>query len=143
MDKELKVRWQASLLILLCCLVFPIQAGAQINEKLVTRLKKTVVNVDTSVSRALNAESVGHFRGTGFIVDAKTGIIATVRHLTKTSPSQVKITFENGESTEGRLLHYDIYHDVAFYQVNVAKLTFPLQEVQLGSSFALKEQPHE
>ena len=38
MNEELKVRWQASLLILLCWLVFPIQVEAQINETLVTRL---------------------------------------------------------------------------------------------------------
>ncbi|MFQ5897856.1 MAG: trypsin-like peptidase domain-containing protein [Candidatus Methylomirabilia bacterium] len=133
-------RWQHSLVILFWCLLLPIEAGAQIDENLVIRLKKTVVNVETSVSNALNAESVGRFLGTGFIVDAKSGIIATNRHVATTSPSQVKITFDNGESTEARPLHYDIYHDFAFYQVDVSKLNFPLQEVRLGSSFKLEEQ---
>ncbi|MFQ5930193.1 MAG: trypsin-like peptidase domain-containing protein [Acidobacteriota bacterium] len=133
-------RWQHSLVILFWCLVLPVEAGAEIDEQLVIRLKKTVVNVQTSVSHALNTERVGKFAGTGFIVDASSGIIATNRHVATTSPSQVKITFENGESAKARALHYDIYHDFAFYQLDVSKLNFPLKGVQLGSSFKLREQ---
>jgi len=88
----------------------------------------------------LNSEKVGVFTGTGFIVDASEGIIATNYHIAGTSPQQVKITFENGESTEALVLHYDVWHDFAFYKVDVSTLHFPLQEAKLGDSFTLEEQ---
>jgi len=111
-----------------------------IEKRLIVSQKKCVVNIEQNITHCLNSEKVGVFSGTGFIVDAAEGIIATNYHIAGTSPQQVKITFENGESTEALVLHYDVWHDFAFYKVNVNNLTFPLQEAKLGNSFTLEEQ---
>jgi len=121
-------------------LLWPAQAQAQIDEQLVQRLKKTAVTVHISVSHGVNAERPGRFGGTGFVVDARLGIIATNRHLTPTGPSQAKVIFENGESVDAQVLHYDAHHDFAFYKVDVSRANFPLVAAELGSSFSLKEQ---
>jgi S1-C subfamily serine protease len=99
-----------------------------------------VVNIEQNITHCLNSEKVGVFSGTGFIVDAAEGVIATNYHIAGTSPQQVKVTFENGESTEALVLHYDVWHDFAFYKVNVENLHFVLQEAKLGESFSLEEQ---
>lgn len=112
----------------------------KMDKNLLKRLKKCVVNIEQNISHALNSEKVGVFTGTGFIVDKNEGIIATNYHITGTSPQQVKITFENGESTEAVVLHYDAWHDFAFYKCNPKLLNFPLEEATLGDSFSLEEQ---
>ncbi len=115
-------------------------AYGDIKEGLVLKLKKTVVNVEKLVTVGLNSEYAGQFRASGFIVDAKQGLIATNRHVTGTSPSIVKITFENGSSTEANLVYYDAWHDFGIYKVDPAKVEMKIEAVELGSSFGLKEQ---
>ena len=122
----------------LCVVASPL--FAEISEGLVARYKPVVLNVEKSSSVGLNGESPGQSKATGFIVDAKRGIIATNRHVTGTSPCRVKVVFENGQSAEARLLHYDPWHDFGFFQIDPRKLDFPLQEAVLGSSTGLKEQ---
>lgn len=123
-------------------LLFAVAADcrAGIDDGLVARLKPTVVNVEKSLTVGLNLEAAGRFRASGFIVDAKRGILATNRHVSGSSPAQYKIVFENGQSTEARLLHYDAWHDFAFLKIDSEKLGFALQEAPLDDFSALKEQ---
>lgn len=107
---------------------------------LVAKLKASVVNVERSATVALNGEQAGLATASGFIVDAQRGIIATNRHVAGTGPSLVKIIFENGQSTDARLLHYDAWHDFALFRIDPLSIDFQLREVQLGDSFALQEQ---
>lgn len=113
---------------------------AAIDGALVARLKRTVVNVQRSWTVGINSEGSGRFGASGFIVDAKRGIIATNHHVAGSGPSVFKIVFENGQSTEARLLHYDAWHDFAFLKIDPAQPGFPLQEVSLGDSSELQEQ---
>jgi len=106
----------------------------------IERLKPTVVNLEITTQVNLGLDRPGKNHGTGFIVDAARGIIATNRHITSTSPAHIRITFLDGSSTEGKMLYYDYYHDFAFIQFDVASVTFPLKEATLGSSFDLKPQ---
>lgn len=106
----------------------------------IERLKPTVVNLEVTAHVNLGLDQPGTRLGTGFIVDAERGIIATNRHITSTSPAQIRITFLDGSSTEGRLLYYDYYHDFAFIQFDVSAVTFPLKAATLGSSLELKPQ---
>lgn len=127
-------------LLLLFVLGAAVPLAAEIAEGLVARLKPVVVNIECSTVVGLNGDSQGQGKATGFIVDAKRGIIATNQHVTGSSPVQVKIVFENGQSTEARLLHYDAWHDFGFFQIDPAKLDFPLQQAVLGDSATLHEQ---
>jgi len=112
----------------------------RIDRKLIQSQKKCVVNIEQNITHNLNSEKVGVFSGTGFIVNAKEGIIATNYHIVGSGPQQVKITFENGESTEANVLYYDCWHDFAFYKIDPKSISFELQEAKFGSSFTLEEQ---
>ena len=106
----------------------------------IERLKPTVVNLEVTSEVNLGFDEAGKWYGTGFIVDAKRGIIATNRHLTSTSPASIKITFFGGSSTEGSVQYYDYYHDFAFIKFDPSAVPPTFKEVKLGSSFNLNAQ---
>ena len=101
-------------------------------------LKESVVNLEITIPKNIGFDDSGKGYATGFIVDVK-GLIVTNRHVTSTSPTTVKITFRDGSSTEGKVIYYDYYHDFGFIYFDPLKVSFPLQAVTFGSSFALKE----
>ena len=124
------------LLILALCL----DARAEIPSEMVAKLKPGVVNIEISVQHGLNAENSGKRGGTGFIVDAERGIIATNRHVVGTSPGRIKIVFEDGSTAEARHWFYDAWHDFAFIKLEPSPSRPPLKALTLGDSFKLKEQ---
>jgi S1-C subfamily serine protease len=129
----------------ICCSVVLLwcQAGiAHANKwaQTIERLKPTVVNLEVTTHVNIGLDRAGRWHGTGFIVDAHRGIIATNRHLTSISPARIKITFVDGSSTEGKLLYYDYSHDFAFVRFDPSSVTVPLREATLGSAFDLKPQ---
>lgn len=126
---------KALLTLLLCAPV-----AAEVPVELVGQLKPGVVNIEISVQHGLNAETSGKRTGTGFIVDAERGIIATNRHVVGTSPGQIKIVFEDGSTAQARQWFYDVWHDFAFIKLEPDPERPPLKALRLGDSFALKEQ---
>jgi S1-C subfamily serine protease len=126
--------------VLISVLLLPPASAAAISSRAVVQLKPCVVNIQRFSVVGVNAEGRGNLQASGFIVDAKRGIIATNRHVAGTSPSRFKIIFENGQSTDAKLLHYDAWHDFAFLSVDPSALKFPLKAAVLGDSYALKEQ---
>jgi len=113
---------------------------AEVPPELVTRLKPTVVNLEVSVQHGLNAEGTGIRMGSGFIVDAEKGIIATNRHIPGSSPSRIKVVFEDGRTAEARLLHFDAWHDFAFVRLEPGDWKGHLTAAALGDSWTLEEQ---
>lgn len=130
--------------VILCTLVFlcgyPRIVAANKWAHTIEQLKPTVVNLEVTAQINLGLDRPGTRHGTGFIVDAQRGIIATNRHIASTSPAHIRITFLDGSSTEGNVLYYDYYHDFAFIQFDVSSVTFPLREATLGSSLDLQPQ---
>ena len=96
----------------------------------IAAFKPLVVNVETSSEINFETESQGKFYATGFIVDAKRGIIATNAHVTEKSPSYVRINFYDGSFTEAKVLYTDPVHDFGFYQIDPGKVEFKLQAVK-------------
>lgn len=121
-------------------IILALPAAAEIPAEMVHKLKSAVVNIEVSVQHGLNAETTGKRGGTGFIIDAARGIIATNRHVVGTSPALIKIVFEDGTTAEARNWYYDAWHDFAFIKLDPDPARPPLQEVRLGDSFGLKEQ---
>ncbi len=102
--------------------------------------KKAVVNLNLRSEVSLGRDTTGDSVGTGFVVDAKKGIIVTNQHVTGLSPkSKVEVTFVNGESVEAKHLYYDPWHDFAFLKVNPKELSFRLTEAKLGEHRELVE----
>ncbi len=130
--------------IILCTLVFLCSQASIVSAnnwpQTIERLKPTVINLEVTTQVNIGLDRPGTRHGTGFIVDAKRGIIATNRHLTSMSPAHIKITFIDGSSTEGKLLYYDYYHDFAFIRFDPSSVALDLKAATLGSSLDLKPQ---
>ena len=62
-------------------------AEAKIDQALVKKLKPTVVNISVSVAIGLHKGESGSWVGTGFIADAKRGLIVTNKHVSGQSPA--------------------------------------------------------
>ena len=80
----------------------------------IAALKPTVVNIERSSEIVFETEKQGKSYGTGFIIDAEKGIIATNAHVTGISPSNVRINFYNGSFTQAKKLYFDPVHDFGF-----------------------------
>ena len=98
----------------------------------IASFKPMVVNVETASEVVFETETKGTSFATGFVVDAERGIIATNRHVTGTSPANIKINFHDGSFTEAQILYYDPTHDFGFYKIDPSEVEFDLQAVQLG-----------
>jgi S1-C subfamily serine protease len=136
------VRRRAKILSVTVVLLFSHSSPVLANRwgETIERLKPTVVNLEITTHVNIGLDRPGKWHGTGFIVDAQRGIVATNRHLTSTSPSLIKITFVDGSSTEGKLLYYDYSHDFAFVRFDPSSVVLALREATLGSSVHLKPQ---
>jgi S1-C subfamily serine protease len=116
-------------------------ARAEIPHEVVMRVKRSVVQIEAANSVALDREVTGSVVGTGFVLDAERGIVATNRHVVGTSPALLRVTFHDGESTTARLLHYDAWHDFALIELERdADARWTASAAELGDSFALRDQ---
>jgi len=118
----------------LLCLSIPVQVSAEHDwTEQIAAFKPLVVNIETSREIVFSTENQGTAHGTGFVVDAERGIVATNAHVIGTSPSYVKIYFHDGSFTEAKALYYDPTHDFGFYRIDPKALRFELRAVSLGA----------
>ena len=83
-------------------------------------------------TRAFDTDAAGSSHATGFVVDAKRGLILTNRHVVKPGPTTVDAVFLNREETRCRPLYRDPVHDFGFLRFDPAGLEFmTLEEVPL------------
>jgi len=103
-------------------------------------IKPTVVNLEIRNQVGLGHDRSGGGVGSAFVVDAERGWIVTNQHVSGQSRiSRLDVTFFNGESTQGKLLYYDPWHDFSIIQIDTSVLSFPLQAAVLGSIDNLRE----
>ena len=100
--------------------------------------KPMVVNIETATEIVFETEKQGVAYATGFIVDAKRGIIATNAHVTGTSPAYIKVNFFDGSFTEARTLYYDAVHDFGFLKIDPRSVDLRLRAVKFGAWKKLK-----
>jgi S1-C subfamily serine protease len=121
--------------------VAAVSAAGEIPQKVVMRVRPSVVKIETANSVGFGLEPSGSRIGTGFVVDAARGIVATSAHVVVSSPAQLRVTFHDGESTAARLLHHDAWHDFALVELERdADARWAATAVPLGDSFALHDQ---
>ncbi|EIE24624.1 DegP-type protease [Coccomyxa subellipsoidea C-169] len=83
-------------------------------------------------TRSFDTESAGSAYATGFIVDAKRGLILTNRHVVTPGPITAEAIFLNREELPVRPLYYDPVHDFGFLRFDPSKVQFmPVTEVPL------------
>src|SRR5208337_2757593 len=104
------------------------------------RISRGVVAIQVDLARSFDTEINASLQATGFVVDAKRGLILTNRHVVTPGPVTAEAVFLNREEVQLFPVYRDPVHDFGFYRYDPSKLRFitpkalPLapQEAQVG-----------
>ncbi len=89
-----------------------------------------VVSIQINATRAFDTEWNTTAQATGFVVDAKRGLILTNRHVVTPGPVTAQATFLNREEVTLFPVYFDPVHDFGIYRYDPKKLRF-IQPAQL------------
>jgi len=123
-------------LALLAALLAAPAASAQEQEessrwtRTLERIASGVVAIQIDATRAFDTDWNTSSQATGFVVDAKRGLILTNRHVVTPGPVTAMATFLNREEVELTPVYRDPVHDFGFYRYDPSKLRF-IQPVEL------------
>ena len=90
----------------------------------VKRVSSGVVSIQVDVPVGFDGDSNGGSQATGFIVDAKQGIILTNRHVVTPGPVTAKAVLLNNEEVDLVPLYIDPIHDFGFYRYDPSQIKF-------------------
>ncbi|KAH8548283.1 trypsin-like cysteine/serine peptidase domain-containing protein [Umbelopsis sp. PMI_123] len=94
---------------------------------------KSIVSIQASHTRAFDTDVADSFTATGFIVDAKQGLILTNRHVVSPGPIVASAILTNYEEIDLKPIYRDPVHDFGFMQFDPSKVKFmELQEIPLS-----------
>ena len=88
----------------------------------IDKVTSSIVSIQLEVPRAFETSRPMISQGTGFIVDAKRGIIMTNRHIVQLGPVTATAVFINQEEIELKPIYRDPVHDFGFFQYDPLKL---------------------
>jgi len=88
------------------------------------RISTGVVAIQIDETRAFDTEWNTSAQATGFVVDAKRGLILTNRHVVTSGPVTALATFVNREEVELQPVYRDPVHDFGIYHYDPSKLKF-------------------
>jgi len=115
------------LVCLVTCVVLsaPVLADRERDwSKVINRVTDSIVTIRVDAVRAFDTASNSSAQATGFVVDAKRGIVLTNRHVVKSGPVIAEALFSNREEIELKPLYRDPVHDFGFFQYNPEDLKF-------------------
>lgn len=88
------------------------------------RISTGVVAIQIDATRAFDTDWNTSSQATGFVIDAKRGLILTNRHVVTPGPVTAQATFINREEVELQPVYRDPVHDFGFYRYDPSKLRF-------------------
>src|SRR5512136_571586 len=88
------------------------------------RIANGVVAIQIDETRAFDTEWNSSAQATGFVVDAKRGLILTNRHVVTPGPVTAQAVFMNREEVQLYPVYRDPVHDFGIYRYDPAKLRF-------------------
>lgn len=88
------------------------------------RISSGVVSIRVDSTRAFDTEWNSSSQATGFVVDAKRGLILTNRHVVTPGPVVAEAVFRNNEEVRLTPVYRDPVHDFGFYRYNPADLHY-------------------
>jgi S1-C subfamily serine protease len=80
-------------------------------------VKPAIVSIERNTEVAFFGEHPGRSTATGFVVDAKRGLIMTNHHVTGSGPSFFKVSFYDGTLMDAKAVYYDPYLDFGLLSV--------------------------
>ncbi len=88
------------------------------------RVSSSVVSIRIDGTRAFDTEWNTSSQATGFVVDARRGLVLTNRHVVMPGPVVAEAVFINNEEVELRPVYRDPVHDFGFYQYDPDDLRY-------------------
>lgn len=88
------------------------------------RISSGVVSIRVDATRAFDTEWNTSSQATGFVVDAKRGIILTNRHVVTPGPVTAEAVFRNNEEVRLTPIYRDPVHDFGFFRYDPAELQY-------------------
>ncbi|HVC00775.1 MAG TPA: trypsin-like peptidase domain-containing protein [Steroidobacteraceae bacterium] len=88
------------------------------------RISSGVVSIQIDVPRAFDTEWNESAQATGFVIDARRGLILTNRHVVTPGPVIAQATFQNREEVPLYPVYRDPVHDFGIYRYDPKKLRF-------------------
>jgi len=98
--------------------------------KTLERISSGVVSIRVDSTRAFDTEWNTSSQATGFVVDAKRGLILTNRHVVTPGPVIAEAVFRNNEEVELTPVYRDPVHDFGFFRYDPAALRY-IEPVEL------------
>jgi S1-C subfamily serine protease len=95
------------------------------------RIASGVVTIQIDSTRAFDTEWNTTAQATGFVIDAKRGLILTNRHVVTPGPVTAQAIFLNREEVQLYPVYRDPIHDFGIYHYDPAKLKF-IQPAELS-----------
>jgi len=96
----------------------------------IERIASSVVTIQIDQARAFDTEWNSSGQATGFVIDAKRGLILTNRHVVTPGPVTAQAVFQNREEVTLYPIYRDPVHDFGVYRYDPASLRF-IQPVEL------------
>ncbi|KAG0083211.1 hypothetical protein BGZ92_010989 [Podila epicladia] len=94
---------------------------------------RAIVSITANHVRSFDTETSGAYSATGFLVDAKRGIILSNRHVVSPAPILALAILSNYEEVELKPIYRDPVHDFGFLQFDPSKVKFmQLEEITLS-----------
>jgi S1-C subfamily serine protease len=90
----------------------------------IERIASGVVTIQIDSTRAFDTEWNVSAQATGFVIDAKRGLILTNRHVVTPGPVTAQATFQNREEVELYPVYRDPVHDFGIYRYDPKTLKF-------------------
>ena len=88
------------------------------------RISTGVVSIRVDSTRAFDTEWNSSSQATGFVVDAKRGLILTNRHVVTPGPVVAEAVFLNNEEVRLTPIYRDPVHDFGFFRYNPDDLVY-------------------
>lgn len=90
----------------------------------IERIASSVVTIQIDQARAFDTEWNSSGQATGFVIDAKRGLILTNRHVVTPGPVTAQAVFQNREEVTLFPIYRDPVHDFGIYRYDPASLRF-------------------
>lgn len=90
----------------------------------IERIATGVVAIQIDQTRAFDTEWNSSAQATGFVIDAKRGLILTNRHVVTPGPVTAQAVFLNREEVQLQPVYRDPVHDFGLYRYDPSKLRF-------------------
>jgi S1-C subfamily serine protease len=115
---------QFGLIVITMCLAIPALSEEPAWVGTLERISSGVVSIRVDSTRAFDTDWNSSSQATGFVVDAKRGLILTNRHVVTPGPVVAEAIFLNNEEVRLKPIYRDPVHDFGFFSYDPSELRY-------------------